>query len=293
MLREYIVFSLVFLAQIFVMSHYFPKRVLARTRNLIDSYPPESYPKMYPLSVEYYRVGLWAFAMISNALLGLGLLVLVAVLFWVDHSNFADDGHISEAWPAAYGILQFVPFIMLEVFSFKHFKLMRAANLSKTRKAELQPRRLGDVIPAKLFSLALALALGTVLLDFYLHDFNFSWNHDSSQRALSLALGNLCMAGIGAWNIYGRKLDPYQSSADRQRQTRVQITSLVLVSIVVSLFFMTQVADSLWDIDDLDAPLMSLYFIVIASFSIGFSLKQVNIDDLDLEVYRGDAATTK
>lgn len=132
-----------------------------------------------------------------------------AVMFWVDHSTFADDGYISEAWPAAYGVLQFLPLMLLEISEFGHLKLMCKASVVTKRVADLQRRQLTDLVwPALLASALLAFA-GAVVFDLYVHGFAVGWGHDTVQRAVVMFVTNALLAVVGAWHLYARKLDPH------------------------------------------------------------------------------------
>lgn len=286
---ENILFYLVFLSQIFLISYYFPGKLLGRMQSVLELYPPSKYPRLYPKPIEYYRIGHWAFKLINRSILVLGLVILYLIVKVVDHSTFADDGFISEAWPAAYGMLQFLPLLLLEFSEFSQFKLMRQANSASTRKAELRQRRLFNFLSPKVFGLAVFLFLATIIFDLYVHEFVYDWGHDTYQRAMVMTATNLFLAAIGAWNLYGRKLDPHQALGDRSKQIAVQLKSMVYVSMALSVFFMTQAADDVFDLDFLDATLMSLYFQVIVFFSIGHVLRNLKLEDIDFEVYKDDA----
>ena len=135
-----IFFGIAFLGQIFVISYYFPKKILARMDYVRATYPPTQYPRLYPKPADYYVIGRSAFKFATRVILALGILILFVVLFVVDHATFADDGFISEAFPAAYGMIQFLPLMALEISEFSQFKLMRKAHVTTTRTAELSRR---------------------------------------------------------------------------------------------------------------------------------------------------------
>ncbi len=48
-------FYVAFLSQIFLMSYYFPNKLLARMRHVLTTYPPAAYPKLYPKPIEQYE----------------------------------------------------------------------------------------------------------------------------------------------------------------------------------------------------------------------------------------------
>ena len=50
---EHIVwFYLVFSSQILLLSFYVPRRVVGRLRYVVETYPPETHPKLYPVSMD-------------------------------------------------------------------------------------------------------------------------------------------------------------------------------------------------------------------------------------------------
>ena len=51
---EHIFFHLVFLSQILLISFYYPRKILNRMRYVFETYPPSTYPKLYPKPIEYY-----------------------------------------------------------------------------------------------------------------------------------------------------------------------------------------------------------------------------------------------
>lgn len=286
------VFYIVFLGQILLISWYFPRRILGRMQHVLSTYPPATYPKLYPRPLEDYKVAQWKFRLVNRLILGLGFAVLFAVMFLVDHATFADDGYISEAFPAAYGMIQFLPLMALELSEFSQLKLMRKANVSTVRKAELARRGFFDLVSPLLFAVTLVFYAGALLFDLYVHNFEFRWGHDTMERAVVLTLTNLMLVGVGAFTLFGRTRDPYQASADRARKVAVSLTSLLYCSMALSVFFVTAAADDMYDIDFLDAILMSVYFQAIVWLSIGYLLRSIRIKDIDFDVYKNDVAVT-
>ncbi len=286
-------FYIAFLGQIFVISWYFPEKVLTRMRYVLKTYPPEQYPKLYPQSVEHYRIGQSVFRIANRIVMGIGFAILVLVMFVVDHSTFADDGYISEFWPSLYGVIQFIPLIALEISEFGQMKLMRKADVSTTRSANLRPRRLFDHVSPQLVGLAVAAIAAAILIDLYVHDFAVSLGHDSVQRAIVLLLTNGMLVALGSWLVYGRKLNPHQAVEDRARHVRAALTSFAYCSMVMSMFFALTAIDDVFSMDFLDAAIMSLYFQAVVGLSLGFLLHSQPLDKMNFDVYKenGAAAT--
>ena len=289
---SYNVFYIVFLGQILLTSWYFPRVLLARMQRVLNDYPPETYPKLYPRPVEDYKIAQWKFRMVNRFILGLGFVTLFLVMFVIDHSTFADDGYISEFFPAAYGMIQFLPLMALELSEFGHIKLMRKANASTVRKAELTRRSLFDFVSPALFAVTLAFFAGAIWFDLWAHNYEFAWGHDTMERTLVLSVTNLMLVAVGGFTLLTRTRDPHQSAADRVRKASASLKSLLFCSMALSVFFVTAAADDVFDIDYLDAILMSVYFQAVVWLSIGYMLRSIRIEDIDFDVYKNDVAVT-
>lgn len=285
-------FYIAFLSQIILVSYYFPKKMLERMQQVLKSYPPETYPKLYPKPIEYYKMGQLVFKLVYRFIFILGLAILLAVMFWVDHGSFADDGFISEAWPAAFGMIQFLPLLVVELSEFSNFKQMREANAATTRTAELRRRSFSDVVPPSLFAAAVLLFAGAILADLFAHDFAPSWGGGTIERAIALVVSNGVLAAIGWWHLMGRKLDPHQSADDRYQRASVTVKSMFYISIAMSLFIGVTAVDDLYKLDFLDAVFMSIYFQAIALVSVGVPMNSIKVEEIDFDVYKNDAVIT-
>lgn len=273
-----------FAAQIVLLSIYLPAKMNKLMSAALEKYPPAQYPKLYPQAIDKYLIGQWKYRMFNNAIAVIGFILLGLLLFVVDHASFADDGYISEAWPAFYGMLQFLPLIVLEISASGQMKLMRDNNTSTTRSADLTPRRLFDYVPSALVAAAVVAALAAALFEMAIHD--FVWSSDRAARLSILVVVNAFFLIIAYNLLKGRKPDPYQSAADRARLVSRNLRSLLFTSIAISAFAVLQSLDSVYDIDYLDAVVMSLYLQVVAILSFGYLLQQQLADDIDFEVYR-------
>ena len=158
--------------------------------------------------------------------------------------------------------------------------------------ADLRRRGLFDLVSPKLFLLALTVFFGAVVFDLYVHDFDFTTGRDSTQRTLVLVITNLMLAALGAWQMYGKKQNPHQSADDRIKHIGVSLHSFLYISMALSVFWMTQAADDLYDLAFLDATIMSIYFQVVALLSIGTLLRNMKLEDVNFEVYRDSPAPT-
>ena len=285
-----ILFVVTFLGQIWLISHYYPNRLRARMKEVLTRYPPAEYPRLYPKPVEYYKIGQWGFLVTTRLVLGLGFLFLVGALT-VDNGTFSEDGYISEIWPAVYGMIQFVPLVLLEISEYRNFKQMREANTAKRRSAELRPRRLRDYVSTGLVATALGALVLALVVDLVATDFDLTWGSDTVSRGLVLIAFNLAIVLGASRAIYGRKIDPHQAESDRARRLRLGLSSMLLVSIAMSVFNLVQIADQVFDLDFLDAAMISLYFQAMVMLTIGHVLRGYRLEEIDFEVYRAAPPT--
>ena len=139
----------------------------------------------------------------------------------------------------------------------------------------------------------MAAIAAAIVVDLYVHDFEVSLGHDTMQRTITLIVTNGFLVALGAWLIYGRKLNPHQSVEDRARHVRGALTSFAYCSMVMSTFFAINAIDDVFDMDFLDAAIMSLYFQIIVALSLGYLLRSQCIEDMNFDVYKenGAAAT--
>lgn len=277
-----ILFYLVFLSQIILLSFYFPKKILSRMRYVVETYPPSEYPKLYPVSIEKVKKGQRTFRNMNLLVLLIGfILVLIGAL-----SGYSPNDNEDGIFLTIYFFAQFSPLILAEISGFKYFKLMREANSRTTRKAELRPRRLFDFISPALFGTAIFMYFAFIVLVLYINQFQFYWGSKAFMNIIILTAGNLLFAGIITWNLYGKKLDPYQAYKDRMRQIGLTVKSLVLISIAATMFLAIVVVFDKFSLDNLMPTVMSLYFQLLAVISYQSTVPVLQIDNTNFEVYK-------
>ena len=278
---ENIFYYPVFICQIFVLSYYFPNKILARANYIFEHYPANEYPRLYTQSEEKIKRSVDQFRAINRVLFAGGYVFLLAVLVW----DLQTEAEINQLIPWAYFMLQMVPLILAEVFEFKRFKEMRKLNAHSKRSAELVPRRLFDYVSPML----VAGTLGTLAAVAVFLVTVFGFTEKAWMNFGVLVAGNVVFALIIAWQVYGRKLDPHQASADRRRQVEIVCKSLLYMSIAVSAYVVVVVTVDTLELMYVSATLMSIYCQAIAFISPGIPLHTVRIDEIDFEVYRAGA----
>ena len=283
-----IIFYFIFLNQIILISYYYPKKMLSRMTSLIEAYPPSKYPKLYPQSIDVVRKGCRNYRIMNQVILVIGIILMF--LYGLLSSEYDATQKHAEGMPLFYGMLQFIPIILLEISGFKQFKLMREANSKTTRMAVLQPRRLFDFVSPVLFGFAILLFLAYVVFEFYLSDFQFTKN--LLIRIITLLVCNLLFAVIIVFNLTGKKIDPHQAPKDRQRQIKFTLNSLINTSIAATIFFIVNVSMKEFDLGYLEIVANSIYFQVIGVLGIGTMLTTLRIEDIDFDGYKENTSGT-
>ena len=121
-----LIFYIAFFSQILLISYHYPKRVLSRMDYIFEHCPADQYAKLYPKGYEKTLEGKILYKLLNIIILIIGLIVLVTFIIANQQGNI-ELKHM-DFLPFAYGILQALPFLILEVSALKQFKLMRNLN---------------------------------------------------------------------------------------------------------------------------------------------------------------------
>jgi hypothetical protein len=280
-MQEQTLFYLVFFGQIMLISFYLPRKMLKRTRFLLETYPPSAYPALYPEPLTYYHKAQLFYRNFSAFILLVGLLLLAIFIGYSGSADW-DAGNIAFV----YFMLQFFPLAFVELKSFQHYKLMRQADKRTTRQADLKPRRLFDFVSPLLVGTAVLVYIAFIGLILYIDQFDFPW-FGGYGNIIGITASNLFFAAIIAWNLYGRKLDPYQAYEDRKRQIGLVVGQMVFISIAATLFIAITIILASLELRDYQPMAQSLYFQLIAVVV----LRSLRLDKINFEVYKADPAS--
>ncbi len=278
---EHMFFHVVFLSQILLISFHYPRNILSRMRYVFETYPPSTYPKLYPKPIEYYEKARRNYRNM-NLFIFLAGLLLLAVLLGYSRSGKWD--HVIAFW---YLLVQFFPVMLLSLSSLKELKLMRNANSRTTRKAELHPRRLFDFISPSIIGMAIIMYIAFILLILYIRQFEFPW-FGGYWNIVVVTAANLGFAGIILWYMYGKKLNPHQAYQDRLRDIEVIVKILVFTSIAATMFIAITVVLAALELRNLQPIAQGLYFQLLAVICF----QAYRIDYTHCEVYKEDPLVT-
>lgn len=282
-------FYLIFLSQIWLISYFYPNMIAKRVNYVLNNFPPENHPKLYVWSAEKIIKTQKQFLWVNYAIALVGIFLLFN--YAVFSPQYHQQGDYYDNIPLMYGILQYIPLFTIECMSQRLLKQMRKADTRVSRSAELVPRQLNQYISPVIVLLAVILFIVTFAVDFYIHEFTFT--EDFAIKLFSLTLANGVFTTIVYKQIYGKKLDPYQAKSDRFKQAKLAVNSAVAVSIFVSLFIIAQTVVNAFDYGYIEIIINSLYFQIIAIFSIGAVMQRIKVKDIDFSVYRTDNSQHK
>ena len=282
-------FYIIFLSQIILASYYFPRKIYSRINYILNTYPPSEYPKLYPKHASNFKLVQVIFRLVNQIIFVLGFIIMFLVGKW----DYSSDGNISVVLPVICFMVQMIPIIAIEISEFVNFKLMRIFDTRTIRKAELHPRKLFDYISPLLFGLAVFLYFASILFFYSIHQFQFHVSNDTFLIIITQTVTNSIYAGIIFWNLYGKKVNPYQAAKDRIMHIEGIVKSSAFISIAVSLFLMIMEVVDNFNLDYLEPSIMSLYLQIILLMGLGFMLRIQRIENMDFEVYKEDASAQK
>ncbi|MEZ4748829.1 MAG: hypothetical protein R3C41_22395 [Calditrichia bacterium] len=212
----------------------------------------------------------------------IGILLVVAGIL----TDYEVAGDWDNTLLNLFFFLQFFPMMVSEMSIFKYSKKMRQTNSDTIHKAQLRPHRLFDFVLPMLFGTGVFVNIAFILFAFSAYPNQFYLGSKATNMIAVLTCGNLFFAAIILWNIYGKKLDPYQSNKDRNRQIRLTEKLLILISIAATVFLMMSIILDVYYLDHLMPTSLSLYYVLLAIISFQALTPVLQIDDTDFEVYK-------
>lgn len=274
---EHFIFHVVFLSQILLISLYYPRTMLARMTYVFETYPPSTYPKLYPKPFAYYERARRTYRIMNRFILLAGLSVLGVMLVYPRSGEW---DHVIALW---FFLLQFIPVMLLDFSTLKALRLMRDADSRTTRKAELHPRRFFDFVSPAMIGGAIFTYIAFIILIAYVRQFGFPW-FGGYWNVFGVTMMNLFFVGIMFRRMYGKKLNPHQTHEDRIKQIQIMARILLFASIAATVFIALAVVLAAYDLRHVQPVAESLYFQLLAVVCF----QAYRIETLNFEVYKED-----
>lgn len=281
-------YAVVFLIQIYIASIHYPGKMVERARYVLTHFPPETYPKCYPGAqgpnyVTKQMKQLERYQAANYLIAGIGL-ALIGVMIFSGYTPSPKGG--LEGVVVLCFMVQALPLLALSIQESMQHKRMRQAFNETKRSAELTPRRLFDFISPGIVITALVLYFAWLV--FYLFA-------DGGGDA-TLAEQVISVGGVTAMNalfalviiryLAGQGSNPYQTANDNNRVIGITIRIMVLASIGASLSLILFQAADRYAFEAFDPIIASLYLQLCLIFGVGELLRNIQVEELDFEVYR-------
>ncbi|MFT5484123.1 MAG: hypothetical protein ACI9GW_002785 [Halieaceae bacterium] len=279
-----IIFYIVFISQLLLISHYFPRKLIGRANFVFNTYPPSEYPKLYPKSMDQEEKGLARFGRLNQGILWLGFVMLITLVAF----DYSGPGRMNESFPIFFGLLQFLPYFLMELSGFNQFKLMRMADARTKRKASLEARRLLEFVTPGMLALGAIFYSVYILVEVFTSQPGQFLDGESLSKIAAITASNILFVGIALYNMYGKKLNPHQTNGDRTQQIKTVLNSLIIMSILESNYFIFTAVSDAFDLKHLELALNSFYFLIIATISIKVTERILHPGNTDFTVYKVD-----
>ena len=289
---ETILFCFVFLSQVLMISWFYPRRVINRRRYVLQNFPPSTYPKGYPLPIEYYERRLRNFArsnlvIVVAGLLIIGLIVSALVGDW-------DWGIFAPSQKKHWDTVIVTPFFLLQcaivsigLVSPKHQKAMAKAPPPRVRTTELHRRRLVDFVSPTMLVVAVLTNVAFIAFALYYRRFELPWFTAAGNIAIVAAMLLFFSELIGI-TLRARKPDPFQAHQDRRNSLELVVRMALTACIAVPVLITAQLIIKLFYPDLLEPAIASLLCQGVA-VTLLWPLYSYRADKVDFDVYREDA----
>jgi len=265
---EVYLFLAAFAAQILGMSVLFPIRVTRSIRKGLQNIPAERLAELYPgVDVGQAHERFLARYRAANAVVVvLGLLLLGWLISYMQRPNW-DEGAVGLML-TAYFMLQCFPIILIAWFKKRFNKVHRRLLLEPKRKAVLQRRGLFDFVSPVTVSLVVLAYFQFVAFMFYVARHPFP---GFGGPFLNIGIVSLMYILLGAavmYLLYGRKIDPLQTHADRMRMIRGVVNYYAWMCILTSISISFNIAHKLLELETWGPFAGTVFFLIITLFNL-------------------------
>jgi hypothetical protein len=272
MIEVYLFFA-AFTAQILGMSVLVPSRFARLIRTGLKNTPPERLAELYPgVDVgQAHERFIARYRTANTVIVGLGLLLLGWFISYMQRPNWRLG--VVTGMGTAYVMLQNFPFILIAWFTHRFNKVHRRLLREPKRKAVLQRRGLFDYVSPSIFLLAILAYLQYAAVIFYAARHPFPGFGGVFANIGIVSLIYLLMSAVVICLLYGRKIDPLQTNADRIRMVRGVANFYAWVCILMSVLLSFAMAQKLLHLETWGPFVGTVYCLIITLLLLrGFSV---------------------
>lgn len=287
-----ILFYSVLLAQVLIISVYYPNKFSCRIGYVLEKYTQEEYPKLYQNSFyknpgARFKRGLKVYKIANGIIcfIGLGILLTMMITSYAP-SGIKENQHI--AFIIIFFLLQALPMIVMSMSAYKWYRYVRETAKPKLRSAELMPRRLFDFISP--IYVVLAIVLYCVWLGYYLSspDNALPWRWNTVVTVIGITALNLFYIYSIRRYLQGKKINPHQAYKDQLMQIEGIVRVYIYASIGMSVSLIVFDTVNRYGLDIYEPVIMSVYFQICMILGVGQMMRSERIEDMDFDVYKED-----
>jgi hypothetical protein len=269
---EVYLFLAAFTAQILGMSVLVPSRFARLIRTGLKNIPAERLAELYPgVDVgQAHERFLARYRTANTVIAGLGLLLLGWYISYMQRPDW-DLGAVGGIG-TAYVMLQNFPFILIAWFTHRFNKVHRHLLHEPKRKAVLRRRGLFDFISPSTVLLAILAYFLHAAVIFYAARHPFPGFGGAFANIGGVSLMYVLLGAVVVKLLYGRKIDPLQTSADRIRMVRGVANFYAWVCILMSVLLSFSIAQKLLHLETWGPFAGTVYFLIVTLLLLrGFS----------------------
>ncbi len=265
---EVYLFLAMFPVQILGMSVLYPVLFTRLIRTGLKNIPAERLAELYPgVDVGQAHERFLARYRAANTVVAvLGLLLLGWFISYMQRPNW-DEGAVG-GMVTAYFMLQNFPIILIAWFTTRFNKVHRRLLPEAKRKAILQRRGLFDFVSPFTVLLAILAYFQFVAFMFYVARHPFPGFGGPFANIGIVSLGYILLGAFVMYLLYGRKIDPLQTHADRMRMIRGVANFYAWMCILIPIFVSLTVARKLLDLETWGPFAGTVFFLILTLLNL-------------------------
>ena len=265
---EVYLFLAVFPVQILGMSVLFPVRWTRLIRTGLKNIPAQRLAELYPgvdVSQAHERF-LARYRAVNTVVAVLGLLLLGWFISYMQRPNW-DLGMVS-GMGTAYVMLQYFPILLIAWFTTRFNRVHRRLLREPKRKAILQRRGLFDFISPFTVLLAILAYSQFVAFMFYVARHPFPGFGGPFANIGIVSLMYILLGAVVMYLLYGKKIDPLQTHADRMRMIRGVVNFYAWVCILMSVLLSFSIAQKLLHLETWGPFAGTVFFLILTLLNL-------------------------
>ena len=265
---EVYLFLAMFSVQILGMSALYPILFTRNNRPALKNTPAELLAALYPgVDVgQVHKRFLARYRAVNTVIVVLGLLLLGWFIIYMQRPDWDEDAVVGMV--AAYGLLQYSPFILIVWITTRFNKVLKPLLQGAKRKAVLQRRGLFDFVSPFTVLLIILANFQFVALMFYVARHPFPGFAGPSVYIGIVSLEYIILGVLVMYELYGRKRNPLLTHADRMRMISWGVNTNAWICILVPIIMSLSIAPKLLHLGKWGPFVGTAVFLILTIFNL-------------------------